>query len=187
MNTLLLRTALRLGCAVVALAGPTLSQGETASRSVRAVPQPAAPAMVPGAPGPGAPSAAGLPSPIPDPAGLTSRFPAGLPAPGTSGSASPIDVGVLPQTNVVGAAGYGGGSAAAYGGVATPRPVATVGPGPYTALQVAQSFLAADGNRDGELTRLEAQRLTILPSSFEEMDRNHDGILTRFEYEDAMR
>ena len=64
---------------------------------------------------------------------------------------------------------------------------AGAGPGPYTALQTAQSFLSADGNRDGELTRAEAQRLTIMPYSFEEMDRNHDGILTRFEYEDAMR
>ena len=82
----------------------------------------------------------------------------------------------------------GGSDAAAnYGGVAAARGSAGMGGGPYTALQIAQSFLAADANRDGELTRAEAQRLTIMPYSFEEMDRNHDGILTRSEYEDALR
>jgi hypothetical protein len=80
----------------------------------------------------------------------------------------------------MGAGGYGVPAGPQYSG-AGPMP------GPYTALQVAQSFLGADANRDGELTRAEALRLTIAPSSFEEMDRNHDGVLTRFEYEDAVR
>jgi hypothetical protein len=73
-----------------------------------------------------------------------------------------------------------------YGAPAGPLP-SGVGHGSYTALQVAQSVLGADGNRDGELTRAEAQRLTLAPYTFEEMDRNHDGIITRFEYEDAVR
>jgi hypothetical protein len=77
--------------------------------------------------------------------------------------------------------------AVGYGGVPTARASPGVGSGPYTALQIAQSFLGADINRDGELTRGEAQRLTIMPYSFEEMDRNRDGILTRFEYEDGVR
>jgi len=59
--------------------------------------------------------------------------------------------------------------------------------GPLTALQIAQSFLAADRNRDGELTPEEARQLTWVRGAFEDMDRNHDGILTRFEYEDAVR
>jgi hypothetical protein len=75
----------------------------------------------------------------------------------------------------------------AYGGAYPPPPASGASQGPYTALQIAQSFIGADANRDGELTRAEARHLTIMPYSFEEMDRNRDGILTRFEYEDAVR
>jgi hypothetical protein len=183
-----------LTLALVGAAG--LGYAQSSAKAVKAVPQPKAPAMAPGAPGPGAPNPAGLPSPFPNPAGLTSRFPAGLPAPSTgfAGSTSPTDTTVggpgttttqppaadaanLPQaTFVMGA-----------GGAPSGPQYARSGPGPYTALQVAQSFLAADSNLDGELTRAEAQRLTIMPYSFEEMDRNRDGILSRFEYEDGVR
>ena len=86
---------------------------------------------------------------------------------------------VIPQTAVMGA---GGG----YGVPAGPQYLSG-GPAPFTALQIAQSFLGADANRDGELTKGEARRLAIMPSTFEEMDRDHDGILTRFEYEDGVR
>jgi hypothetical protein len=191
--------ALRLGCALALLAGVTLeSPAQTPSRSVRPVPQPAAPTtLTPGVAAPGTPIASGLPSPLPSPAGLNSRFPAGLPSPlpnpaglpspgvrnlaspGTPAGAPPIEAGIVPPTSVLGAAGYGG--------LAPVRPPSGTGGGAFTALQIAQSFLGADANRDGELTRAEAQRLTILPYSFEEMDRNHDGILTRFEYEDGVR
>ena len=61
------------------------------------------------------------------------------------------------------------------------------GAGPYTALQLAESFLKADANRDGELTRAEFQRLTISPTSFDDMDRDRDGVVTRSEYEDGSR
>lgn len=204
-----LPTSLRIGCAVALLAGAAaVSEAQTAqttNRSVRAVPQPAAPVVQ------SLPSPSGLASPLPSPAGLTSQFPAGLPSPlpgaavttprttaglpptaggtlpslGTGGGRAPSDLGVVPQTAVMGAAGYGGPGG--YGGVPAERASPGVGSGPYTALQIAQSFLGADANRDGELTRAEAQRLTIMPYSFEEMDRNHDGILTRFEYEDGVR
>jgi hypothetical protein len=193
------RCTLRLGCAAAVLAGAVAaSQAQTSNRSVSAVPQPAAPSITPGVAGPGTPNPAGLPSPMPNPAGLTSQFPAGLPSPlpnpaglpsptipnlsppGTPAGSPPIDTAVPPQTSALGAPGYGG--------VAGARQVPGVAAaGPYTALQIAQSFLAADANRDGELTRAEAQRLTIMPYSFEEMDRNHDGILTRSEYEDGVR
>jgi hypothetical protein len=209
------RRALRVGCAVVLLTGaaaigqvqpPSRSTGPVlqpaapigvapaSNRSVRAVPQPAAPGPVAHT---GAPSPTGLPSPLPHPAGLTSQFPAGLPSPvpspagvqsptvpnlaspGTPPGSPPLDATEVPQTTVMGAGGYGG----------VPGPLSSAGvvSGPYTALQIAQSFIGADANRDGELTRAEAQRLTIMPYSFEEMDRNRDGILTRFEYEDAVR
>ena len=193
------RSALRLGCALALLAGLAVaSQAQTTGRSLRAVPQPAAPvAITPGVAGPGAPVASGLPSPLPNPAGLTSRFPAGLPSPlanpaglpsptvpnlaspATPAGAPPIDAGAVPPTSVMGGAGYGGPP--------TVRSSPGAGGGVFTALQIAQSFLGADANRDGELTRAEAQRLTIMPYSFEEMDRNRDGILTRFEYEDSVR
>ena len=121
---------------------------------------------------------AGLPSPLPSPAGLPPPAVPNLASPGTPAGSPPVDTAVVPQTSVLGAGGYGGAAGA--------RAAPTVSSGPYTALQIAQSFLGADANRDGELTRAEAQRLTIVPYSFEEMDRNHDGILTRSEYEDAL-
>jgi hypothetical protein len=152
---------LRLAVAMALLAAAAGSvQAQTSRRSVRGVPQPMAPA-------PATPEL--TPSLVPSPA-----------APGTTGgrASNYTAAGAAPQSSVMGAAGYG----AAVAGVS---PV--TGSGPVTALQIAQSFLAADGNRDGELTRAEARHLTLMPYSFEEMDRDHDGILTRSEYEDAFR
>ena len=195
------RLALQLSLGLGFIAAAMLCQAQTPSRSVRSVPQPQAPVLAKGAVGPAAPNPAGLPSPLPNPAGLTSQFPAGLasPSPNPAGlsntpavptvpvpilpsgpGGNPTAGGYVPPTSTMGAAGYGVPAGPQY-------PGAGPAPGPYTAVQVAQSFLGADANRDGELTRTEARRLTIMPSSFEEMDRNHDGILTRFEYEDAVR
>lgn len=186
MNALrTLATALRAGCALALLVGTAVSEAQTPSRSVHAVPQPAAPPVQ------SLPKPSGLESPIPSPGGLTSQFPSGLPPPhlptadvtppvaptppppftGGGGSGYP---GAVPQTSVMGAGGYG-----------STRYIC--GSGPYTPLQIAQSFLSADANRDGELTRSEAHRLAIRPCSFEEADRDFDGILTRFEYEDSVR
>jgi Ca2+-binding EF-hand superfamily protein len=50
-------------------------------------------------------------------------------------------------------------------------------------LQIRQSFELADSDSNGQLTRAEAQQLTILPRSFEEMDENKDGFVARAEYE----
>ncbi|MBG9389096.1 EF-hand domain-containing protein [Caenimonas aquaedulcis] len=117
--------------------------------------------------------AIGSAPPVPGPS-LAARtaIPNNVSNPGVPAGSPVVDPGVQ-QTNVMGA---GGGS----------RPVLML-PGSYTPVQVAGSFIAADGNRDGELTRAEAQRLTIAPFSFEDMDANHDGVLTRSEYEDALR
>jgi hypothetical protein len=57
----------------------------------------------------------------------------------------------------------------------------------FPAAELAKSFIQADANRDGELTREEARRLAIRPYSFDEMDTNHDGLISRFEYEEATR
>jgi hypothetical protein len=59
------------------------------------------------------------------------------------------------------------------------------GAGGPAAAEVARSFRQADANGDGILSADEAQQLSILPSSFEEMDSNHDERLTRAEYEAA--
>jgi hypothetical protein len=186
---------LRLGLGLAVCAAAVSSEAQTSHRSVTAVPQRQAPVFAAGQVGPGAPRPAGLPSTIPNPAGLTSQFPAGLPSrspdpglpaptdptltpPVTTIGGRPVGTEITPpQTTVLGASGYGA--------PAGPIP-SGAGGGLYTALQVARSFLIADANRDGELTRAEAQRLTLMPYTFEEMDRNHDGIITRFEYEDAM-
>jgi hypothetical protein len=190
------RFSMRAGLGLALCAAVLIGHAQGPSRSVHAVPQRQSPVLAPGALGPGAPNPAGLPSPIPSPAGLTSQFPAGLPPPATPGLPTPTDT-VLPAPTSTGGGGggrYGPESvpqtaamgAGGYGVPAGPQ-YSSTGAGPYTALQIAQSFLRADANRDGELTRAEAQRLTILPSTFDEMDRNHDGILTRSEYEDALR
>ena len=105
----------------------------------------------------------------------------------------------MPATGI-GATAAGARNAAAYGaaagtnatmgaagGVPSTGQSVPSGRGPFTALQLAESFQRADANRDGELTRAEFQRLTIVPASFEEMDRNRDGVISRSEYEDASR
>ena len=52
----------------------------------------------------------------------------------------------------------------------------------WTAAQAREAFQLADSNSDGQLTRAEAQRLPIMPRSFEETDLNKDGVLTLDEY-----
>lgn len=61
------------------------------------------------------------------------------------------------------------------------------GAGGFSAVDQARSFIFADANRDGELTRAEAARLSIMTMGFEEMDRNFDGVISRFEYDDSLR
>jgi hypothetical protein len=53
----------------------------------------------------------------------------------------------------------------------------------WTVAQMRQSFALADANSDGQLTRGEAARLSLLPLSFEDADRNKDGVLDAAEYE----
>ena len=55
----------------------------------------------------------------------------------------------------------------------------------WTVAQIREAFDMADTDSNGELSRAEAQRLAVLPRSFEEMDLNKDGVLTRAEYEAA--
>jgi hypothetical protein len=69
-----------------------------------------------------------------------------------------------------------------------PGASATTAPAPVPAAQwttekIRQAFDLADSDSDGQLSRAEAQRLTILPRSFEDLDQNKDGMLSRSEYE----
>jgi hypothetical protein len=64
-------------------------------------------------------------------------------------------------------------------------PPAVTAPAPaarWTAADVKQAFEFADTDSNGELTRSEAQRLTIMPRSFEDTDQNKDGVLVLSEY-----
>lgn len=87
-------------------------------------------------------------------------------------------VGDVPNTAVAGAGGSRGpGQGTPFGS----------GSGGFPAVEIARSFLNADGNKDGDLTRGEASRLGLALMTFEEMDRNYDGRISRSEYEDSLR
>ena len=178
-------TTAAFAVALMACAVPT-AQAQSKPSSVQATPQPAAPAQ------PNAVAPAGLAGVQPSPGGLPSANPAGLPSPNPTNLASPGTPAGSPATpapNADTSAVIQPGVAAmgAAGGAPGPAQNVPSGPNPYSAQQLAQAFRAADANLNGELTRAEAQRLTIMPASFEEMDRNKDGLLSRSEYEDGVR
>jgi hypothetical protein len=56
-------------------------------------------------------------------------------------------------------------------------------PNRWTVAQIREAFQLADANGDGQLSRAEAQRLPIMPRSFEDTDLNKDGVLTLDEYQ----
>jgi len=148
----------------------------------------------------------------PNPAGLTPVFPAGI----SSGSGAavsrdplarsnsplpPGDNAVPQQPPLAGSGGgvIGPGVGVGVGGtvntavmgagstVRGPGQLVEGGAGGFSATDVARSFFFADADKDGDLTRAEAARLSIQSLSFEEMDRNFDGIISRFEYNDSVR
>ncbi|MCC2673669.1 MAG: hypothetical protein K0R58_616 [Ramlibacter sp.] len=162
-------------------------------------------------PSPAAPSAASRAAQVaPNPAGLRSTFPAGVTS-GSGGAVSPNPIAqsttvIPPNGNSVTAGpgldnslpgnGTDNGtdtptvpSTSVLGAGATVRGPGQVvgGAGGFSATDTARSFFFADANKDGELTRAEASRLSISTMSFEEMDRNFDGVITRFEYGDSVR
>jgi glucose/arabinose dehydrogenase len=133
-------------------------------------------------------SPAGVPLGLPNPAGLPPPTVPDLSSRGTATGNTPIDAGIAAPTVV----GGGGGvvvvqqSASGYGPNAMGAGPATRGP--LSAVDIARAFLDADTNHDGQLSRAEAQRLSIpLGASFDDLDRDHDGMLSRFEYEDAFQ
>ena len=152
-----------------------------------------------------APSAAPKPAPAavssfgtPNPTGLRSAVPAGL----TSGSGAAVSTDPNIADNAtstdVGSSQPGSsspdlqGAAAATtvlgaGGSRGPSQFLGSGSPGFSAVDIARSFILADGNRDSELTEGEARRLSISAMSFQEMDRNFDGRVSRAEYEDSLR
>ena len=141
-----------------------------------------------------------------NPAGLRSTFPAGVTS-GSGGATSPNPIAqsatVIPANGNRVTAGPGldnnlpgningpdtGNNTAVMGagaGVRGPGQMAG-GAGGFSATDTARSFFMADANKDGELTRAEAARLSIMTMTFEEMDRNFDGVISRFEYADSVR
>lgn len=163
------------------------------AQKVQSVPAPAAPTA-----GSRAAQAA------PNPAGLRSTFPAGVSS-GSGGAVSPNPIAqsgtVIPSNGNSVSAGPGldnslpgiakdtVNNTSVLGAGATVRGPGQGlgGAGGFSATDTARSFFFADANKDGELTRAEASRLSISTMSFEEMDLNFDGVITRFEYSDSVR
>lgn len=157
-------------------------------------------------PSPAAPSAAARSAQsAPNPAGLRSTFPAGVTS-GSGGAVSPNPIAqsatVIPANGNGGTAGPGLDNTPPSSGTDNGNPNTSVlgaggnvrgpgqmagGAGGFSATDTARSFFFADANKDGELTRAEAARLSISTMTFEEMDRNFDGVITRFEYADSVR
>ena len=195
------RFMLPLAAAVFGMLAVQAAQAQGQVRSARnPQPSPAARAAQ------GAPSPNGLRSPFP--AGLTSGSGAAVAAdpvarnsaitspsvvdpdptdnapvpgrPGSGGVQGPVQGGTPPDTTVL-------GGAPGFGVVRGPSASVPLGGAGFSAVDIARSFLGADGNGDGELTRGEAARLQLSVQSFEEMDRDFDGVITRGEYEDGLR
>jgi hypothetical protein len=103
---------------------------------------------------------------------------------GSAGNGTGTGTGTVVGSGAVTTGGFGATAVMGAGtNLPAPRQGASMGPGPYTGVEVAGSFLSADANGDRELSRAEATRLSIMPFAFEEMDANHDGVVTRSEYE----
>ncbi|WP_332824107.1 hypothetical protein [Ramlibacter sp.] len=181
------RLAMAAVCAVAAASA-------VHAQKVQSVPAPAAPTA-----GSRAAQAA------PNPAGLRSTFPAGVTS-GSGGAVSPNPIAqsgtVIPSNGNSVTAGPGLDNSLPGNGTDNGVPNTSVlgagatvrgpgqglgGAGGFSATDTARSFFFADANKDGELTRSEAARLSISTMSFEEMDRNFDGVITRFEYSDSVR
>jgi hypothetical protein len=182
------------GLCAAAAASAVQAQGRLAAGPNRPAPSPSAQAAQ------AAPAAGGLRPVFPaglnagsgaavsrDPiAASTSPIPANTPATpqpggvtivgGGSGTLTP-ELGPVPSTNVMGAGAT----------VRGPGQRLEGGAGGFSATDIARSFFFADGNKDGDLTRAEAARLSIASMPFEEMDRNFDGVVSRFEYDDSVR
>jgi len=133
------------------------------------------------------PNAAGLRPAVP--AGLTSGSGAAVSSdPNIADNASSTDVGSsAPGSDAAGSSVGTGTSVMGAGGSRGPAQYLGSGNPGFSAIDIARSFINADGNRDGELTEAEARRLSISAMSFQEMDRNFDGRVSRSEYEDSLR
>ena len=57
----------------------------------------------------------------------------------------------------------------------------------WTLDQIRQAFALADADANGQLSRAEAQRLPLMPRSFEDTDENKDGAIVLREYESSFR
>lgn len=77
----------------------------------------------------------------------------------------------------------GAAGAAVVPGTGLPAPLVEPAPASmWTAAQARDAFRFADRDADGTLSRAEAQRLPLLPRTFEDLDANKDGLLDVNEY-----
>ena len=57
----------------------------------------------------------------------------------------------------------------------------------WSAEQIQQSFDLADGNKDGSISREEAQRFPAVLKRFDKVDTNKDGVISREEWNAALK
>ncbi|MCJ0765592.1 EF-hand domain-containing protein [Variovorax terrae] len=59
--------------------------------------------------------------------------------------------------------------------------------GKWSAKDVDAAFARADANKDGKISREEAQRFPAVAQRFDQVDLDHDGALSRAEFDQALK
>jgi EF hand len=70
---------------------------------------------------------------------------------------------------------------------APPAAAQAPAPKPMSAKEMDAAFTKADGNKDGKLDRIEAEKFAGLPARFDQADADGDKMVSKAELEKAMK